>query len=223
VKVNPQLLAGVGKENVRPIAPVAKKHDEAELQAQAEKLRKQKEEQERIARLAEEQRKLYEEKRLRELEAARAAAAAEKERLRQEALAAERARMEQEAIEQSMREEQQRKAEEERAQQEAEEPRRRQEQQRAEEMEKREALVKINTWCKANGYQDMNAEKKTFKGKRKHALHTAVKQENQAMVELMIKCGANKAVKDSNGNTPVQLADKLGNGAVRDRMLLTLR
>merc|ERR1711865_970644 len=71
------------------------------------------------------------------------------------------------------------------------------------------ALDKVNAWCKSNGYQDMNTQKKTFRGSTKFPLHTAVKHKNEEMVGLLLKCGVDKNATDSRQQTAGQLAEKM--------------
>merc|ERR1712187_154137 len=229
VKVDPKLLAQGDKEN-------AKVDGNRQIPSDEDNLKKQKEEQERKEKEAAEQRKQAEaeEKRRKEEEAAAAEkAAAEKERLRQRALAEARARKEveekeaaaQAAQQEKLREEAQRQAQEQ-ARRESEEKKRQEEerlQKKREEKQMQEASEKVGVWCQNNGYQDIHSEKKTFKGNKKFALHTAVKQQNAEMVELIVKCGGQKDCKDSKGVTPMQQAEKVCKGANRNRILAALR
>jgi len=85
---------------------------------------------------------------------------------------------------------------------------------------RKEAEKKVGGWCKNNGFlHGMNAPKKTYKGHTKFPLHTAVKYDNQEMVGLMLVAGAKTNVKDSNNQTPSQLAAKLNEHGSRDRVL----
>merc|ERR1739848_24885 len=77
------------------------------------------------------------------------------------------------------------------------------------------AQQEVQSWCKTRGFQDVNAERKTFKGK-KYPLHSAVKHQDVKIVKQLIKCGARKDLKDSKGQTPAQLAEKLCNGGSKD-------
>merc|ERR1712039_307660 len=129
------------------------------------------------------------------------------------------------AQQEKMREEAQRQAQEQ-ARREAEEKKRQEEetlQKKREEKQMQEASEKVRVWCQSNGYQNMHSEKKTLKGNKKFPLHTAVKQQNAEMVELIVKCGGQKDCKDSKGVTPMQQAEKLCKGANRDRILAALR
>merc|ERR1712187_1029612 len=92
-----------------------------------------------------------------------------------------------------------------------------------EEKKMQEETEKVGERCQSNGYQDIHSEKKTFKGNKKFALHTAVKQQNAEMVELIVKCGGQKDCKDSKGVTPMQQAEKVCKGANRNRILAALR
>jgi hypothetical protein len=217
VKVDPALMtSGQDKENMQPSQVVSKSEAQQKREAEQAKLAQEEQltaEKEAEKRRVEERRKQteeaarlrqeVEERRVREEAAAKlarkeaaAAAAAEEERLRQEALrvAEEQARNEAAAA----------AAEEERL--------------RVEE-EKRVALTRVNSWCKENGYQTFSTPKKTFKGNTKYALHTAVKHESPEMVKMLMLCGAKKNVKDSKGQTPLQLAEKLKKGNLRDQIM----
>lgn len=214
VKVDPNMLTQGhrNKENVEPLRPGSAQMDAIAQKQEAEEQRRAK-----AAKEAERQK----------AEAA-AAAAAEEERLRQEArkAAAEEA---QRQAEERMRQEVEERARQEEAAAAAaavkaaeEEHRRQAARQAAEEREKEarraqeqaareltEAREKVSDWCKINGYEEINTHKKTMRGARKFALHTAVKHKNDEMVRLLLKCGADQSKVDSKNNTPYQLAEKL--------------
>jgi membrane protein involved in colicin uptake len=205
-------VSQIDKENVAPpstasnnYAPSdAKEVDKAleqgtqrwgELQEEAEKVRQQQREAREAAEAAEAAKAAQEERRRKLEEEARLRKAAEEEAARK---AAEEAQL---------REEAQKAAEE------AERLRREAEaadaaQKAAEEEEMRRAVQHVQEWCKLKGFQDVNVERKTFRG-RKFALHSAVKHLEAEMIKLLLKCGARKDLKDSRGQTPLQLAQKL--------------
>lgn len=212
VKVNPDLM---NKENVQPL-----QHEKAAEQKKRE------------FELAEKQRK----------EEAAAAAVAEAARLREE--------VEREAAEKARRQEAAREAAEEAARREAVEraaERAREEQAAAEakaaaaaaaaavaaeeqrkreeaaEEAKRDAEEKVAEWCKKNGFQDMCAQKKTFRGATKFPMHTAVKYNNQEIIGMMLLAGAEKDVMDSKQQTPSQLAEKLNKDGSHDQVIAMLR
>jgi hypothetical protein len=96
----------------------------------------------------------------------------------------------------------------------------------AEDAEWRSIKAKVNAWCKANGYRDLglvNTAKATYRGATKFPLHTAVKQKSHDMVRLLIQCGADKAVKNSRGQTPMQLVERMPKGEARDQLMAALR
>jgi hypothetical protein len=181
----------------------------SQLQEEAAKVRQRQQEAREAAEAAEAAAR-EEEKRQHEAEQA---AAAEKERLRREA---------QEAAEEAERQRQAAEIEAERQRQheEATEAARRAAE---EEKELKRAEQAAKSWCKDNGYVDWNTEKKTFKGGRKFALHTAVKHRNAEMVAMLVKCGAKKDSKDSKGQTPEQLAITLNKHGEVDAILAHLR
>lgn len=86
-----------------------------------------------------------------------------------------------------------------------------------------EATAKVNAWCKSNGFQDMNTQKKTLRGATKFPMHTAVKYSNQEIVEMMLLAGIDKDVRDSNKQTPLQLAAKLNKNGSHDQIIAMLR
>lgn len=227
VKVDFSKLASE-KENVQPMQ-VQNKTDEMqkreekrraqeELARQQQKeaeQRRQAEEQARRRREEEEAERLRKEKVVREAaeraaaEAAAAAAAEaaalakaaeEKERLRLEAerAAEEKARQEQEEAERAAHLEAQRLEEE------------------------RLAHEKVSSWCKANGFGDMNSKKKSFLGGSKFPLHEAVAKGNEEMVGLMVQLGADKGLKNSKGQTPEDLARKMNKAGSMDSILAKL-
>jgi len=229
VKIDPNLLM-MGeqgdKENARPMSLDASL--DARKSADLDKEREAMEQQ-----LAEERRKQADEvaKRFKEKleqEAAEAAKKEEEERRRQEQkAAAEKAKQE---IEEQKRVK--RAAEEEKAAAEAREAaavaakeKLRQEQaaqQAAEEKARQDAAAEaaelaaaqaeVSAWCKANGFSDMNTQKKTLRGATKFPLHTAVKQQDGEMVRMLLKCGANKDATNSKKQTSLDLAVKMSNG-----------
>jgi hypothetical protein len=217
VKVDVGRLAGADKENVMP-SPMTDmdKHAQEKI---AEEQKRAREEQLRVQKEAEERRKWE--------QAEVAAKAAKEERLRQEELArkqAEEERLRQEA-------EAERSRQEERLRQEAEEERLRQEAaemeaavQASERMaELQAAQSKVGLWCKTHGYADVYAAKTTMRGNKKYALHTAIKHGDFEAVKMLLLCGAKKDVKDSKGQTALQLAEKMKPGRPREAILAALR
>jgi len=223
VKIDPNLLM-MGehgdKENTRPMSLDTGKN--ADLEREREAMEQ---------KLVEERRKQADEvaKRFKEkLEQEAAAKAVEEERRRQEQkAAAEKAKQE---IEEQKRV--RRAAEEEAAAAEAREAaavaakeklRQDQEAQQAAEERARQAAAaeaaetaaaqaEVSAWCKANGFSDMNTQKKTLRGATKFPLHTAVKQQDSEMVRMLLKCGANKDATNSKKQTSLDLAVKMSNG-----------
>jgi len=85
-----------------------------------------------------------------------------------------------------------------------------------------DAKEKVNGWCRANGFQDMNTSKKTYKGGTKFPLHTAVKHGNQEIIGLMLLAGVDKDVRDSKTQTPSQLAAELNKNGSHNQILAML-
>lgn len=88
---------------------------------------------------------------------------------------------------------------------------------------RKEAGEEVDAWCKKNGYEDVNTQKKLFRGGSKFPLHSAVKYNNDEIIGMMLLLGANKDVKDSKGETPCQLAAKLNKNGSHDQILAKLR
>jgi len=215
VKVNPNLIQGHGgnglnlnggKENVKPLQfPKKNEAEEQKLAEERQREARRRKEEEAVAALRAEE----EEERL-HLEAQKAqednARKAQEERARHEAEeimrreVEEMARMQEiAAVEEAYRQEQAQKA--------AEEQARVARQLEAEELEEAQALVGV--WCTANGFEGVSSQKKTFRGAKKFALHTAAKHKNEEMVALLVKCGADRHALDSKGQTPKQVAEKM--------------
>jgi membrane protein involved in colicin uptake len=222
VKVDPKLLLGDNsdKENAQPL----QLHKQGEEETRVRQMKEQ--------GMAEERRKQAEEaaKRRKEEETA---ARQNQERVRQEAHKAAEDNARQEAEEKRREEEAAvaAKAVAAAAAAVAEEQRVRQEAQRAaEEQARREreaaelvaAQGKIDEWCKNNGFQDLNTQKKTYMGARKFALHTAVKHTHEEMVGLLLKCGADKFAKDSRKQTASELAANMNKKGSHDQILTLL-
>jgi hypothetical protein len=95
------------------------------------------------------------------------------------------------------------------------------------EEEKLLAKKKVDAWCKKHGYKGVHSTKMTFKGAKKYALHTAVKHKDVEMVRLLLACGADKRAKNSNGQTPFDLASTFDKatckGELRSQLLAALR
>jgi len=214
-KENVQPLPFLQKENVQP-THLAKDNFEEQWQLEA------KEKAEAIRRRKE--------------EAAVFAADAARLREKSEKVAAQRAQREEEARRKSEEAAERLREEEERAKAGALaaaavagiERRRREAARAAEEQEnfklaRKEAVEKVDAWCKLNGFQDMHTQKKTLRGATKFPLHTAVKNRNQEIIRLMLIAGVGRGVRDSKSQTPSQLAATLNRNGSHDQILTMLR
>jgi len=85
------------------------------------------------------------------------------------------------------------------------------------------AEEKVSEWCKSNGYADMTLPKKTLRSATKFPLHTAVKQKNEEMIGLLMRCGADQSAVDSKKQSPSELAAKLNKNGSHDQILAMLR
>lgn len=218
VKVDFSKLASE-KENVQPLQIQNK--SEAGQKDRDEKRRAQEE-------LARHQQKIAEQRRQEEELARRRREAEEAERRREQQAAAERAAAERAAAEAAAREAAEREAAEEKARQEREaaESAALWEAQKLE--EERLAREKVNSWCKTNGFVDMNSKKKSsvvpdWVFGAKFPLHEAVAKNNEEIVGLMVLLGADKGLKNSKGQTALDLAQKMNKGGSMDGILDKLR
>jgi len=84
------------------------------------------------------------------------------------------------------------------------------------------AQNKIGAWCKTHGYEDVFTPKTTLRGNKKYVLHTAVKHVDATAIEMLLLCGAKRDVKDSKGQTAVELAQKIKSGRQRELMVAAL-
>jgi len=213
VKVDVSKLAS-DKENVQPVQ-IQNKTDEAmkarenAKKAQEELIRQQQEAAQRLQ--AEE-------------EAKRRRQSEEAERQRAEQAAAERAAAEREALAAAAAEAAER-AEEQLRLEVAQEQERREREAAIVEAQKQErelAAEKVNIWCKANGFGDMNSKKKSFMSGSKFPLHEAVAKNNELIVHLMVYLGADRSLKNSKGQTAEDLATKMNKNGSMDDILSQL-
>jgi membrane protein involved in colicin uptake len=214
VKVDPALLAAE-KENMQPMQAQQQRQneDEEKRRAQEEFLQQEKEreaERRRVEEQAEKRRREEEAVRRREGQIAAEKAAAAAAGAAAEARAREEQRLEAEMIAK------------EKARQEAQLEAQRHE-------EERLACLKVAAWCKENGFADMNSKKKSFMSGFKFPLHEAVAKHlsgvaknNEEIVGLMIQVGADKTVKNSKGQTPLDLAKKMNKTGSMDSIIAML-
>jgi len=228
VKVDPNLF---NKENVQPLdalgCQLAKKDAEGQRLREAEEkaARRQKEKEAAVAASWSAGCQLLpaaEAARLRE-EAERAAAerVRREELVRREAEATRNESLKRAAAERASEEEAARNAAAAAAAA-AEELQRQKASEEQAELARKEAEEKINAWCKSNGFQDMNTQKKTLRGATKFPLHTAVKYSNQEIIGMMLIAGVQTDVRDSNKQTPCQLAAKLNKDGSHGQILTML-
>lgn len=91
-----------------------------------------------------------------------------------------------------------------------------------EEEERLAAQAKVNAWCKLNGFADLNAKKKSFMSGTRFPLHEAVSKRNAELVMLMVKAGADRSLKNSKGQTPKELAQRMNKDGSMATILVNL-
>jgi len=218
VKVDFSKLASE-KENVQPL----------QIQNKAEGAQKERDDKRRAQEeLVRHQQKIAEQRRQEEEQARRRREAEEAERRREQQAAAERAAAERAAAEAAAREAAEREAAEEKARQEREAAESAALWEAQKHEEERLAREKVNSWCKTNGFVDMNSKKKSsvvpdWVFGAKFPLHEAVAKNNEEIVGLMVLLGADKGLKNSKGQTALDLAQKMNKGGSMDGILDKLR
>ena len=68
----------------------------------------------------------------------------------------------------------------------------------------------------------MSSKKKSFMSGTKFPLHEAVSKNNEQMVGLMVQLGADRALKNSKGQTAEDLARKMNKNGSMDSILAKL-
>lgn len=220
VKVDIRDVENLDKENVQPVQ-LAKKSDQP-----CDDIKEKK--------VAEERRKRAEEAKRKETEALAAQQLQEQLKKAAQKLAEEKARREAEEEEEARRAAAQKERLEAEAAAVAEAERRllleveRQRQLVAEEeaaqsaAELAAAQEKVGEWCKKNKFYDINTQKMTIRGATKFPLHTAVKHQDDEIVRLLLKCGADQHVKDSRKQTPGELAAAMNKNGSHNQIIALL-
>lgn len=195
------------KENATPNpAKIDKMKDEAkerELEQQraeqARRRQEQEKEQRRLEEAAETKRKEEEERRRLEKEQE---LLHQQELLRQQE-EAQRQQESEQAAQRELEEQERKRAEEQRAK------------------DEQDAQQRVNAWLKKNGFSSMNAKKKSLMSSL-YPLHCAVTQNDSAMVQLLVKFGADPKLANSSKQTPRQLADKLNKKGSHNEVLAVM-
>lgn len=84
-----------------------------------------------------------------------------------------------------------------------------------------DAQQRVNAWLKKNSFSSVNAKKKNLMSSL-YPLHCAVTQKDCAMVQLLIKFGADPKLANSSKQTPRQLAGKLNKAGSHNEVLAVL-
>merc|ERR1712232_636698 len=87
--------------------------------------------------------------------------------------------------------------------------------------EAEEQWEKVDRFLKFKGYAGVNAKRRAGL-KSKYPLHSAVKENNPELVALLLNSGADRSLKNSNGCTPLQLAQKSNRGGTHARVIACL-
>jgi len=153
---------------------------------------------------------------------AEATTLAERVAERERQVAAEQRRREEEEME-NQRQQEQMEQERQLAAQEAERKKREAEeqQQRQQEAEDKENRGRLDAWLQQEKFVDVNHKRKSLI-KSKYPLHAAVKKQDADMVQLLLRYNADPTLKDSNSQTPKQLAEKSNKDGSLQRILQAL-
>merc|ERR1712113_1051940 len=88
--------------------------------------------------------------------------------------------------------------------------------------EESEAREKMDTWLKQEKFDGVNHKRKSMM-KSKYPLHTAVKRQDQTMVQLLLRFEADPTMVDSNKQTPVAIAEKNNKDSSYDAIIRLLK
>jgi len=160
-----------------------------------------------------------------ELRAKEAAEAAARERAEQ--LARERAEQQRRQEEAQAREEQRRQEEQARREREEqqrlereEEERRREAERLALEREERERKQAVDTFCRQHGFEGINMPRRSgcsvWGAATSYPLHVAAELADASMVEMLLKEGADPAIRNSAGKTAAQVVQRKAKGGSHD-------
>jgi len=179
-----------------PVGALKAKQPAQEVDLEAEARREEEEEERRSAEERRQLEELEERKRAREAEEERRRREMQEQEARELAeQAAETQRMEEERAAQEERE---RAAAAERAKADA----------AKEKAEVAAAQKAMQDFLRARGFKNLTTPRKAFCGATMYPLHVAVEEGNADAVRALLRCGADKAQRNSAKMTPYQLAEK---------------
>jgi len=218
VKVDPTLLGGHPAQGLKAQMPAevdqAKQREEQEQrEAEERHLLEERQTREQLQREAEEERlrQEAEEERLRQ----EAEVAAEAKRRAEEE--AETQRKEAELSERLAQEQRERVAAAERAKTEARAA-------AAKAKAEVEAAQKsVDDFLKGRGFKNMLTPRKAFCGASIHPLHLAVEENNAETVRSLLRCGADKTLKNSAKMSPLEFAEKCNKNGSHDAIVDLLK
>merc|ERR1712196_572032 len=96
------------------------------------------------------------------------------------------------------------------------------EQQRSEKAEQeRIQQARVDRWLQDNGFTGVNNPKRSMM-KSTYALHVAVTKGDAELVGLLIRCGADRTMKNSAKQTPLELAQKSNKKGQLDEVIAAL-
>jgi len=89
--------------------------------------------------------------------------------------------------------------------------------------ERRAELKRVESWLQKHSFSDVDASsRRGMMRKTTYPLHTAVLQNDSAMVQLLLQFGADHESLNSAGQTPLELARRSCRGSSRNEILAVL-
>ena len=89
--------------------------------------------------------------------------------------------------------------------------------------ERRSELERVESWLQKHGFSDVDVpQRRGIMRTSSYPLHMAVLQNDSAMVQLLLRFGADHRSLSSAGQTPLQLARRSCRGASRNEILAVL-
>merc|ERR1712066_112754 len=85
------------------------------------------------------------------------------------------------------------------------------------------AQKSVDDFLKAHGFKHLSLPKRAICGAPLSAIHMAVEKNNPALVQAMVRCGADLHQKGPSKKTPLEFAEQCNRGGSHDEVLKALR
>merc|ERR1712113_704553 len=81
----------------------------------------------------------------------------------------------------------------------------------------------VDDFLKANGFKQLSLPKKAVCGAPLSAIHMAVEKNDSALVQAMVRCGADLQLKGPAKKTPLEFAEQCNKGGSHDAVVKALK